>query len=161
MADSPIIRVLKEIDFRVQRAPEFYRNAMRGDQGFATNRALAKLRIVPGPPIYPIRWTSERQRKAFFASKGFGRGIPAKRGSPPEITRAWRGEFIPTPDGGIMALINDAPGVDFVQGFRAQEFHKDTGWVQLDDVQNDFYRDAGDAAVQVFFEACNPLEGIR
>lgn len=33
-----------------------------------------------GPrPSYPINWDSERQRKAFFASDGFGRGIPARR----------------------------------------------------------------------------------
>ena len=34
----------------------------------------------PGsPPTYPINWDSERQRKAFFATDGFGRGIPTKR----------------------------------------------------------------------------------
>jgi len=34
---------------------------------------------IPGPVKYPIRWTSERQRRAFFATRGFGRGIPTKR----------------------------------------------------------------------------------
>lgn len=34
----------------------------------------------PGSPItYPVHWDSERQRKAFFASDGFGRGIPTRR----------------------------------------------------------------------------------
>lgn len=34
----------------------------------------------PGEPVtYPIKWDSERQRRAFFASDGFGRGIPARR----------------------------------------------------------------------------------
>jgi hypothetical protein len=33
-----------------------------------------------GKPVrYPIDWDSERQRRAFFATNGFGRGIPYKR----------------------------------------------------------------------------------
>lgn len=160
MADNRIIIALKQVEFNLERAPENFKNAMRGERGFATNRALAALRTVPGPPIHLIRWTSERQRRAYFASKGFGRGIPSRRGSPPEVIAAWQGEFIPTADGGIMALINDSDHVDFVQGFRAQGFHKDTGYVQLDDATDDFFRDAEGAAVQVYFEAANPLEGV-
>lgn len=30
-------------------------------------------------PTYPIQWDSEKQRRAFFATDGFGRGIPARR----------------------------------------------------------------------------------
>lgn len=160
MAENQIAKALRQVEFNLERAPEFYRNAMKGERGFATNRALAKLRTVPGPPIHPIRWTSVRQQRGYFASKGFGRGIPSKRGSPPAVTAGWHGEFIPTSDGGIMALTNEEPHVDYVQGFRAQGFHRDTGWVQLEDVLNDFFVDAEDAAVQVFFDACDPLEGV-
>lgn len=31
------------------------------------------------PPTYPIPWVSERQKRAFFASNGFGGGIPHER----------------------------------------------------------------------------------
>jgi len=31
------------------------------------------------PVTYPIQWDSEKQRKAYFASDGFGHGIPYKR----------------------------------------------------------------------------------
>lgn len=31
------------------------------------------------PVTYPVRWDSERQRRAYFASNGFGRGIPYRR----------------------------------------------------------------------------------
>lgn len=35
---------------------------------------------TPAPkPKYPINWDSEKQRRAFFATDGFGRGIPTKR----------------------------------------------------------------------------------
>lgn len=33
-----------------------------------------------GKPVrYPIDWDSERQRRAFFATNGFGKGIPYRR----------------------------------------------------------------------------------
>jgi hypothetical protein len=31
------------------------------------------------PPDYPIKWDSEKQRRAFFQSSGFGSGIPHQR----------------------------------------------------------------------------------
>lgn len=31
------------------------------------------------PVSYPIKWDSEKQRRAFFATNGFGKGIPYKR----------------------------------------------------------------------------------
>lgn len=37
------------------------------------------LRKPGARPSYPIQWDSERQRRAFFASDGFGRGIPSQR----------------------------------------------------------------------------------
>jgi hypothetical protein len=43
----------------------------------------------PGAPIsYPVHWDSVKQRKAFFASDGFGRGIPTKRTD--EYIHAWQ-----------------------------------------------------------------------
>jgi hypothetical protein len=45
----------------------------------AMRDALAKLR-KPGKRItYPVRWDSERQRRAYFATDGFGHGIPYRR----------------------------------------------------------------------------------
>jgi len=35
---------------------------------------------TPGKAVnYPVRWASDRQRRAFFATNGFGRGIPTAR----------------------------------------------------------------------------------
>ena len=50
---------------------------------------IRKIMKEPGqPPTYPIKWDSVRQRKAFFATDGFGRGIPTKRTG--EYTKAWK-----------------------------------------------------------------------
>lgn len=46
----------------------------------------------PAPrPTYPIDWQTERQRRAYFATNGFGRGIPTKRTG--GATTAWKGSL--------------------------------------------------------------------
>jgi len=47
-----------------------------------------EMKVKGAKPTYPIPWDSDRQRKAFFASNGFGRGIPTKRTG--EYTKAWK-----------------------------------------------------------------------
>ena len=42
-------------------------------------RMKARLAKPGAKPTYPIQWDSEKQRKAYFASGGFGRGIPYTR----------------------------------------------------------------------------------
>lgn len=84
------------------------------------------LRRAPGPVKYPIRWTSAKQRRAFFATDGFGHGIPYKRTG--ALVRSWhvRGDY----RRGLssISVYNDADAAQFVQGARQQGFHKDTGW---------------------------------
>lgn len=149
-----VIRNLEESKRRFQRAMQ----QRRGDQLAA--RTLARLKTEPGEPNRPIRWTSEKQRRAFFASRGFGRGIPASRSNPPAVLVGWEAEFIATDDGGVLAITNDVPHMKYVQGDRAQGFHKDTGYVQVIDVIDDAFREMEGAAVQEFFTACDPLEGL-
>jgi hypothetical protein len=51
--------------------------------------AIRKKMKEPGrPPVYPIQWDTVRQRKAFFASDGFGRGIPTRRTG--DYLKAWQ-----------------------------------------------------------------------
>lgn len=50
---------------------------------------IRKTMKMPGSkPIYPIQWDTPRQRRAFFATDGFGRGIPTKRSK--EYIRGWQ-----------------------------------------------------------------------
>ena len=50
---------------------------------------IRKTMKEPGKgPVYPIQWDTERQRKAFFATDGFGRGIPTRRSD--EYIRGWK-----------------------------------------------------------------------
>lgn len=45
----------------------------------ALKRIQKTLKIPKSRPGYPIQWDSVKQRKAFFASDGFGRGVPTSR----------------------------------------------------------------------------------
>lgn len=121
-------------------------------------QSLAKLKAIPGPPHHPILWSSERQRKAYFASGGFGRGIPSTRTG--EIVGAWQGEFVANSEGGTLTLINRNPAVQFLQGARMQGFHVDTGWVPLDDVTTSAHKEMGDIAVATFYEVGDPFQGV-
>ena len=116
-----------------------------------------RLGAIPGPVHYPIRWTSERQRRAFFASDGFGRGIPTKRTGlvarwdvhvdydALETMRSWLFQlqvFLATlahkarstlgsspKDIILIAITNTIPYQRYVTGENQQGFHRDTGWV--------------------------------
>lgn len=56
------------------------------------NRAVKELAKEGDAPTYPIKWDSEKQRRAFFATDGFGRGIPTKRTG--EYTSGWKIESV-------------------------------------------------------------------
>lgn len=43
------------------------------------DRILGPLRAGGSPITYPVRWQSDKQRAAFFATNGFGSGIPYRR----------------------------------------------------------------------------------
>ena len=47
---------------------------------FETAERVKERMSEPGQPVtYPIQWDSEKQRRAFFATDGFGEGIPYQR----------------------------------------------------------------------------------
>jgi len=81
----------------------------------------------PGPVKYPIEWETIKQQRAFFASRGFGRGVPTKRTD--KLRTSWVivvGTQLRT---NLITLNNNRPEAQFVYpGPRQQKFHKRTGW---------------------------------
>jgi len=60
-----------------------------------TARDIQERMNVPGDPItYPVNWDSAKQRRAFFATNGFGGGIPHERSNIPHwtVTKAFENE---------------------------------------------------------------------
>ena len=81
-----------------------------------------RLAFDPGPVQYPIEWTSEKQRRAYFATDGFGAGIPYVRTF--GLQRRWHVEVL----NDTIAIYNDSDIAIYVIGDRQQKFHKNTGW---------------------------------
>lgn len=162
MADkNPITKAIaRVIENLEKRSLQAFQRGMIAQGERVAKLALAELKRVPGEPHYPIQFTTVKQRRAFFATKGFGRGIPASRNRPPNVTEAWGAEFVPTRDGGIVALTNDSPHMEFVQGARAQGFHQITGWTQVDDVEQMAFAEMQNVAIVEWFEEADPLEGV-
>jgi len=71
-----------------------------------------KMQRRPAPRIeYPIQWDSVKQMKAYFATDGFGGGIPSVRTG---AYQAGYGEPVRLEDG--YAIQNNAPGAIYVGG---------------------------------------------
>lgn len=123
--DADVIDAVIDAATRSPRAVDALVNkSLKGD---LERRLVRRLSVEPGPVRYPIAWTSERQRKAFFASDGFGAGIPTGRSG--RVARGWqltgkfangRGEFI---------VENPVEYAQFVYLPDQQQFHANTGWM--------------------------------
>lgn len=148
--------LLKRIDNNIVRSVSRMQLLMKGQQGRIALKAIKRLGEIPGPPQYPIRWKSERQRRAFFASKGFGRGVPTKRKN--VIIKGWYADVRADTFGGAITLKNPHSEWVFLQGSFAQPFHIDTGYTQLKDVVDDFYQDGTLIIADTWFRAADPFQ---
>jgi hypothetical protein len=105
------IRILREIlDTKI------YPAGLRGLK--ETAERVQKRMQEPGQPVrYPIQWDSERQRRAFFATDGFGHGIPYRRTG--KYNEGWRLEPVKDSYGEGYQLVNKVPYARYVGGLRS------------------------------------------
>ena len=94
-------------------------------------KALKFLRFQPATPHYPIVWQTEKQRRAFFATKGFGRGIPTQRTG--KLQESWAVNLATNEIGGVLTFDNSAPYSIYVQGDIMQNMHIASGYHNVDD----------------------------
>lgn len=98
--------------------------------------ALDELRDEPGPAVHPIDWTTPKQMSAFFASDGFGQGIPTRRTG--ALSAAWTAKSMRDGPSFFFVISNPLAAAKFVYGSLAkranearrfqQRFHAKTGW---------------------------------
>lgn len=116
-----------ELDVILNQFPNEFRVIMR--QNFLATIApnlLTALRYTPGRVVYLIQWGSEKQRRAFFATNGFGKGIPYRRTG--KLQSGWVVDVSIESEGILITADNPADYRKFVTGRRMQPFHKNTGW---------------------------------
>jgi len=113
-----------------------------------------KLALTPGPVVYPIEWANpipppagkhpnmlgglwSKQKAAYFATDGFGGGIPSTRTG--GFNRSWFARF--NLQNFSIGIGNTSmtkgstnwpsqPLFDFLMGEQQQGFHKNTGWIE-------------------------------
>ncbi len=77
----------------------------------------ADIAVYPSVPSYPINWDSGRQRRAFFATNGFGGGIPHVRNG--GLPRSWQKDVQLVTSGNVRGVagqvFTNLPGAKYVQ----------------------------------------------
>src|SRR5690554_5857723 len=104
---------LAQITEAAETLPEaIYQWTHREVRPFVSQLVQRKFRQEPGAVHYPIQWTSERQRMAFFATDGFGQGIPTRRTG--DLVKAWRVRADYRNGLTSIDVYNDAPAATYV-----------------------------------------------
>ena len=130
-----------------------------------TERARRELTPYPSAVKHPIRWKSERQRKAYFASDGFGGGIPSVRTG--YLGQSWDIANTELESGGIITIENTATTrtgdnlAQYVVGEHQQPFHEDTGWPNAEDKLIVLQEQLTDVAIDVYFSIVDAPLGTR
>lgn len=112
-AKSSPKRVQRDFDRRVIKVKQY---------------AIPKLQKRPGPPKYPLRWKSQKQRRYVMAKLREENKLPYPRTY--RTIADWELEFTPKRGGitGEVELKNDNPVARYLQGDDMQPYHIDTGW---------------------------------
>jgi len=96
-----------------------------GDERHGLKHEPAQVTHGPGNPF---KWTSDKQRRGFFASDGFGQGIPTTR------THEGVNSWTMTEKDSSWTSVKIEGGNVFVQGDWQQRGHKADGWRKYTDV---------------------------
>lgn len=91
----------------------------------------------------PYKWESERQRRAYFATNGFGGGIPYRRTG--ALGVSW---IFETPGWDVWKgrIVNKVPYARYVMGDAQQKGHRADKWRKVEKVVKDNVRGALRAA---------------
>lgn len=118
-----------EIRKRLRRLPLTFKGRLRE----AIDLIIQRLQRPGKKPTYPIQWDSDKQRRAFFATNGFGGGIPHQRTG--KLAGGWKRESL---DNGFV-LVNRFKGAKYVWGNVRGEYQSQIHvgrWPLLRDILN-------------------------
>jgi hypothetical protein len=149
--------VIEALSEQMQKTPKLLETALKRNARRFKSQLLQKLSVEPGKPDYPLRWASEKQRRAFFATDGFGRGIGADRTH--ELSQGWRADI----KGNAffsLDIYNTQDYARFVVGDDKQPFHIDTGWMDAANILMDERERYEDTVIDTFFTIADPTAGV-
>lgn len=159
--------LLKDYDYLIQSLPKLTFAAVNRIAEKYAPQILNALHQKPGPAAHPVMWKTETQKKAWYATIGFGR--PEIR-----IIRNAKGRIIAfyyvrtdkmingwdqpvvrrsTKEGAAEVVVSNAIWYStFVVGENQQPFHQITGWYNTADVFDDIRAMMAEDADRVFWE---------
>lgn len=149
--DASVLDAIRET---ARKAPGLMTTAYTRATRRLRARMLNDLRQAGKPVVYPIRWQSAKQRRAFFATNGFGGGIPSQRTGALE---AGYDVVVAPLDSNAAALVitNNQSHQPFVSGDRVQLMHIDR-WVQTVDVAIEYEAEANDVLTVTWYVVSFP-----
>lgn len=131
----------------------FNRNVSRLRQRFVREMATE-----PGRIAGKVQWQSEKQRRAFFATNGFGRGIPTIRTH--ALSKGWKTDLKTSAVGGLFTAVNNVPYKRFVQGLQAQRMHINR-WKQESEVIPRYQQEAQVILRETWRTVLDETAGVR
>lgn len=150
--------VLNALRDEMQKAPKLVQGGFRRLANQSRQRTLGRVTKAPPKWTGKRRWNSERQRKAYFATNGFGGGIPSQRTG--RLQAGWEMNIDIDDEGGVIELFNDAPEARYVQGDDAQLMHLDSDWPQAAPIATEEFDILEDNMIDLFFLIADPNEGF-
>jgi hypothetical protein len=162
MADITIrivtrLGTLAEYIALIKRAPADLDKELRTRTIPALERdILPKYKAMPDKPKYPIQWQSAKQRRAYFATNGFGHGIPYRRSG--QLEQNW--ELDARKVGAAETAIvvgNDTPYASYVIGREQQAMHANSGYPTIDSVTELVQQDVAEQLAEAWYSV---VEGM-
>lgn len=126
-----MIRIEVDLDGARKFLTDFISNIGKSGKevlGDTVSEIIGLMQEEGKPVTYPIKWDSDRQRKAFFASDGFGGGIPHVRTG--AYVQGWQKTELPdgyqmsnkSPAGAIGGTIKGTLSGDAIGGVSLQSW---------------------------------------
>jgi hypothetical protein len=149
-------KLFDAINVRVAQAPALFETMQKRSMTRLGQRAMAVLRVEPpqGRTAGITRLMTPRQRRAFWATNGFGGGIPHVRTH--GISQGWKY----TVNAGEFAIFNDNPAVGYVEGAQQQPFLAAIGWLYAPPILEAFTTEAEAITMSNFQTAFDPFAGV-
>ena len=107
--------VLDALSDALDRAPETMRQVVEGPiRQRIEGTLLVRLKTAPGPPKYPLKWRSDKQRRFVMAKLRRAGNLPYRRTG--LLTNSWAVALAFDGHEGSIAVTNAAPYARFVVG---------------------------------------------
>ena len=145
--------VFEALEDALERAPKTIQATVDGPIMTRLNDTLlTQLRTAPGPPRYPLKWRSEKQRRFVMAKLRRENNLPYKRKSP-GLVDGWELETAFEVDSGGISLIHPWDGIRFVVGPLGSDVRQPMfpHWFDADALLESAAGDAEDILVQSWF----------